>query len=198
MIAFAPAMARAIGAAEWIEGRRTRLRPVALADCTARYVGWLADPDVNRYLETRWRVQTLETVTEFVAAMIDSPTSYLFAIVRRDDGVHVGNVKLGPVEARHLYADLSYFVGERSAWGMGLATEAVALATRFAFERLRLHRVQAGLYESNIASRRVLEKAAFTFEGRHVKKLRQTADTPWEDHLWFGALRDEWTYPIAR
>jgi RimJ/RimL family protein N-acetyltransferase len=103
---------------------------------------------------------------------------------------HVGNVKIGPVIARHLYADVSYFLGDRDCWGKGLGTEAVRLVTRFGFDRLGLHRCQAGLYESNIASQRVLEKAGYSYEGRLKSQL--LLDGRWEDHVWFGALHETW------
>lgn len=195
MIAFVAVMPRAIAKAEWLEGNRARLRLVEPADCGERYLSWLLDPEVNRYLETRWSEQTLDTVRAFVASMADSPDSYLFAIVDRESGGHVGNVKIGPVNRIHQFADVSYFVGDRGAWGKGFGTEAVVLATRFGFERLGLHRVQAGLHETNIGSRRVLEKSGFTFEGALAKKLRGARDGEWEDHLWFGALRDTWVAP---
>lgn len=186
-------MVRAIKPGEWLVRDDVRLRLVELSDCGDRYVSWLLDPDVNRYLETRWAEQTLDTVRSFVSSMIASPDSYLFAIFVADQ--HIGNVKLGPVESRHLYADVSYFIGERSAWGKGYATTAVRLATRFGFERLGLHRVQAGFYESNVGSQRVLEKAGFLYEGRLKSKLRQSRDSAWEDHLWYGALRESWVDP---
>lgn len=185
-------MARAIAPGEWVEGRNVRLRLVEPSDCNERYVTWLNDPDVSRYLETRWTPQTIDTVRAFVEGMVDSPHSYLFGIFEITSASHVGNVKLGPIDPHHLYADVSYFIGERSAWGKGYGTEAVRLATAFAFERLGLHRVQAGFYETNRGSQRVLEKAGFRFEGRLSKKLRQGDGAPWEDHLWFGALRDDW------
>lgn len=186
-------MSRAIQPGQWIEGNAVRLRLVELADCTNVYVGWLEDREVNRYLETRWTPQTLDTVREFVGQMVNSPHSYLFAIVERATGKHVGNVKVGPVESRHLYADVSYFIGDRDAWGKGYGTEAVRLATRFGFDALGLHRIQAGFYETNVGSQRVLEKAGFAYEGRLHKKLRQDVGGAWEDHLWFAALRDTWT-----
>lgn len=188
-------MARAITPDERLVRGDVRLRLVTLADCTERYVGWLRDPEVNRYLETRWSEQTLESVRAFVASMVDSPDSYLFAITIGDDERHVGNIKLGPIQSRHLYADVSYFIGERAAWGKGYASTAVRLATRFGFERCGLHRVQAGFYESNVGSHRVLEKAGFTRDGSLAKQLRLTADGPFEDHVWFGALKDEWKDP---
>ncbi len=188
-------MPRVIAPGEWIEGNRARLRLVELADVSDRYLGWLLDPEVNRYLETRWSEQTLDTVHAFVSSMVASGDSYLFAIVDRESGAHAGNVKIGPVNRIHEFADVSYFIGDRAAWGKGLGTEAVIMATRFGFERLGLHRVQAGLHETNIGSKRVLEKSGFAFEGQLVKKLRGAAKGDWEDHLWFGALRDTWAAP---
>lgn len=165
------------------------LRLLELADCTERYVAWLADPHVNEFLETRYAEQSLASIQSFVASMLDSPHSYLFAILEAS-GRHVGNIKIGPVVPRHLYADVSYLIGERDAWGKGYGTEAVRIVTRFGFERLGLHRCQAGLYESNVGSHRVLEKAGYTLDGRLAKQLR--IGDRWENHVWFGALRDTW------
>ena len=172
------------------EGESVGLRLLELADCTERYHRWLADPVVNEFLETRYAEQTPAAIRSFVASLIDSPHSYLFAIVDASAG-HIGNIKIGPVVPRHLYADVSYFIGERDAWGKGYGTAAVRIVTRFGFERLGLHRCQAGLYESNIGSHRVLEKAGYALDGRLSKQLR--IGDRWEDHVWFAALRDTWT-----
>jgi ribosomal-protein-alanine N-acetyltransferase len=172
-------------------GESVSLRLVTAADCTDRYVSWLQDPQVNRYLETRWRPQSLEAVRGFVADMQKSDANYLMAIVENSSGTHLGNLKVGPIVAPHEMADLSYFIGERGAWGKGYATQAIRLATTFAFRRLGLRRLQAGLYETNLGSKRALEKAGYRYEGRFPKQLRG-ADG-WEDHLWYAALASDWT-----
>lgn len=183
---------RVIQPGEILAGHRVSLRLCELSDCTDRYVAWLADPEVNVFLETRWSEQTQESIRGFVASMLESSNSYLFAIVDGSTDRHIGNIKVGPVIAHHSFADVSYFIGEREVWGRGLATEAVRLATRFGFDRLGLHRLQAGLYETNIGSFRVLEKAGYVYEGRLAKQLK--GKDGWEDHVWFGALRDTWTW----
>jgi len=187
-------MARLISPDERFEGPLVQLRLVTMADCTERYVDWLRDPEVNRYLETRWSPQSLETVQAFVADLLQSEASYLLAITERradGDARHVGNIKIGPVDPNHACADVSYFVGERAAWGRGLATDAVRVATHVAFERLSLHRLQAGAYARNVATTRVLEKCGYKLEGRLRARLR--LDNAWDDHLLFGLHRDEWT-----
>lgn len=59
-----------------------------------------------------------------------------------------------------------------------------------AFGRLGIHRVRATAYETNPASRRVLEKLEFTEE----RRAREAAysDGAWVDKVWFGLLAGEW------
>jgi ribosomal-protein-alanine N-acetyltransferase len=186
----APSTSKAIRFGEHLEGARVSLRLVELSDCNDRYEAWLADPEVNRYLETRWQPQTAESIRAFVTAMQADPWSYLFCILDRAQGHHVGNIKLGPISPRHACADVSYFIGERSCWGKGLATEAISLVVDFGFRLLGLNRIQAGVYESNQGSVKALERNGFRAEGCWRSQLR--SGDVWEDHLWFGLLRREW------
>lgn len=178
---------RQIAPGEILRGTRVSLRLVTLDDCTPRYEGWLADPLVNQYLETRWRPQSLESIRQFVAGMLESADSYLFAILETDSGTHVGNIKVGPIIWNHLYADVSYFIGERACWGKGYASEAIRLATDFAFRRLGLHRLQAGLYASNVGSAKALDKAGYRKEAVFESQLKNVAGA-WEDHHWYAIL----------
>lgn len=147
-------------------------------------------PQVNRYLETRWQPQSLESIRAFVAEQLSSPRSYLFAILENASGRHVGNIRLGPINPHHLGADVSYFIGARSVWGRGYATEAVRLVLDLGFSRLGLQRILAGVYASNDVSQRVLEKAGLRPEGVWRRQLQGTGG--WEDHLFHGILREEW------
>jgi len=184
-------LTRAIAPGERLAGQKIDLRLVTLDDCTPRYEAWLADPDINRYLETRFRPQPLPSIRQFVEAMLASPHDYLFAIVESASGLHVGNLKVGPINPHHLFADLSYFIGEKDRHGRGYAREAIALACAFAFTRLGLHKLKAGLYAGNVASARALEAAGFAREGTFTAQSR-TREGTWEDYLWYGLLRDGW------
>ncbi len=181
---------RRIALGETLPGARVSLRVVTLDDCVPRYVAWLADPQINQFLETRWRTHSLESIREFVAGMIDSDDNYQFAIIDNATGTHIGNIKVGPIVWNHLYADISYFIGERSCWGKGYGSEAIRLATGFGFQRLGLHRIQAGLYASNVGSGRALEKAGYHKEAVFKGQLKNAAGA-WEDHHWYAVLKDE-------
>ena len=174
-----------------LDGSRLTLRPLSADDVTPRYAGWLADPRINAYLETRWQEQSLESIANFVQAQNNDATVLLMAMVRKDNGQHIGNIKLGPINLHHLCGDISYFIGEPSAWGQGLATEAISLMVDCGFSRLGLHRIQAGCYAANIGSAKALAKVGFQQEGVWRAHVLDPEGT-WQDHLWFGMLCDEW------
>jgi [ribosomal protein S5]-alanine N-acetyltransferase len=59
----------------------------------------------------------------------------------------------------------------------GLATEAVRAISAWAFASFDLCRLQAGAFEWNDGSMRVLEKAGYTREARHRKAVTKDGQT---------------------
>ena len=149
-----------------LDAARLRLRRLGAADCNARYLGWLQDPQVNRYLETRFATQTLDGIVAYVQRVNARSDEHLFGIFLRTGERHIGNLKLGPVRAHHALADISLFIGERDCWGQGYATEAIVAASRHAFEALGVRKLNAGIYAPNAGSARAFLKAGYREEGR--------------------------------
>lgn len=149
-----------------IETPSLTLRPLTVDDCTPVYLGWLRDPEVNRYLETRHTVQTLETIRAFVAGVAARDDETLFGIFRKSDGAHVGNIKVGPVKPIHATADVSLFIGDRTAWSRGLAREAIAAVSAHAFSQMGVRKLSASMYTPNIGSTRAFLNAGYREEGR--------------------------------
>ncbi|MEO5579366.1 MAG: GNAT family protein [Gemmatimonadaceae bacterium] len=179
--------ARVIADGERLPGEGIYLRLVEPGDCGEAYLSWLNDPEVSRFLETRWQQQTHASIRDFVRAVRQGAADYLFAIVRTSDDRHVGNIKLGAINHVHRYADVGYFIGEREVWGTGIATEAIRLVTRFAFDRVGLHRVQAVVNVRNAASAKALKRAGFSVEGLARQKL--WTGEGWSDEESYGILR---------
>lgn len=114
---------------------------------------------------------------------------YSFFLFRRHDGAMVGGIGLSHV--RRGVAEtgsLGYWIGEPFA-RQGLMTVALPLVLDFAFERLRLHRVEAACLPTNIPSRAVLLRTGFQQEGYARNFL--LIDGKWQDHLLFAILRDD-------
>jgi RimJ/RimL family protein N-acetyltransferase len=173
-----------------LETERLYIEEITLDDVTETYVSWLNDNAVNRYLETRFSEQNLQAVTQFVASMIASDTELLMAI-KKKDGSHIGNIKLGSINLVHKTGEVSYFIGDKSSWGKGFATEVVAALTGYAFNSLQLRYLKAGVYSENTVSAKVLEKVGYRKQG--VLKQALILDGKENDHCLYTLHRD-WFY----
>ena len=117
--------------------------------------------------------------------------SYPFFLFR-DDGALLGGLTLGQVRRGvSQTATLGYWMGEAHA-GRGHMSRAVRAMAGFAFAELRLHRVEAACVPENEASRRLLEKVGFHYEGMARAYLR--IDGAWRDHRLYALLE---TDPVA-
>jgi ribosomal-protein-alanine N-acetyltransferase len=99
-------------------------------------------------------------------------------------GITLGNIRHGVSQSAHV----GYWIGERFG-GRGLMTEAVKLVSRFAFDTLRLHRIEAACIPENARSIRVLEKAGFRREGLLRSYLR--INGIWQDHYLYARIADD-------
>jgi ribosomal-protein-alanine N-acetyltransferase len=119
-----------------------------------------------------------------------SDQGYTFLLFRTEDdallgGISLTNVRRGVAES----ASVGYWVGEAHAH-QGYMTEGLGLTLKFAFERLRLHRVEAACLPQNAPSRGVLLKSGFREEGYAREYL--CIDGKWQDHVLFGILGSDW------
>lgn len=156
------------------EGARVALRLVLEADVTDDYVAWLNDAEVGAYLETRFTTHTADDVRRYVRHQQASDDAVLLAIVRRADRRHIGNLRIGAIDRRHHSATVALVIGDKSAWGQGFGSEAIDLATAYAFSSLAIVKLNARCYATNLASIRAFEKAGWQHEGRQ----RSQFETP--------------------
>lgn len=164
------------------------LFPLTPEQVSEDYLGWLADPEVTRHLELRFAAQGRAEVEAFVRAMQDSDRDVLLGIGARALGRHVGNIRLGPIDRNHGFGEIGIMIGDRAAWGRGVATAAIRRIADIARHELGLRKLSAGCYSSNVGSRRAFEKAGFQVEG--VRRAHYLLDGRPEDSLLLGLIID--------
>ena len=119
---------------------------------------------------------------------MDLGNAWPFFIFEATTGTLVGAVTLSNIRRGvSEVATLGYWIGQPHA-GKGYCTTAVQAAVAFAFDSLKLHRVEAACVPWNPASRRVLEKSGFEAEGMARAYLK--INGAWADHLLFGRVDD--------
>jgi ribosomal-protein-alanine N-acetyltransferase len=117
----------------------------------------------------------------------ESGNGYAFAMIRKEDGLLVGNMSMG-VSPKHKRAELAYWVG-KPYWGQGYATEAARRVVQFGFEELQLNRIFAAAMTKNPGSYNVMRKIGMKEEGmfpQHVLKWGE-----YEDLVFYGMVRSE-------
>ena len=115
--------------------------------------------------------------------------AYAFLLFRKDDnallgGITLTNVRRGVAQA----GSMGYWVGAPFA-AQGYMTRGVSALVPFAFDVLRLHRVEAACIPTNQPSIRLLERSGFTREG-YVREYL-CINGLWQDHLLYARLRSD-------
>ena len=107
--------------------------------------------------------------------------SFSFAIWKGSNligQISLGGVIYGALRGGHI----GYWI-DRNYANKGYTSAAVVQLTDFAFNTLKLHRIEINLRPENAASRRVAEKAGYVFESNRPKYLH--IDGNWRDHICF-------------
>lgn len=147
------------------------LRTLQPGDATLIYLGWLFDPAINAHLEVRFSPpQSVGDLASFIAVANTSSHTLMLGIFLQENGRHIGNIKLGPIDRHHQVGDMGFLIGEKEQWGKGYASKAITLLADYAFAHLGLAKLTAGCYAENEGSRRALLKAGFVEEGRLISQ----------------------------
>jgi len=106
---------------------------------------------------------------------IDLKPETNFAIAVGDQAV--GAIGFSPqADVGYRSAEIGYWIGEQF-WGRGIASDALKAVTDHAFASFDLNRLYAHVFEWNVASARVLEKAGYELEGRLRKSVTKDGKT---------------------
>ena len=95
-------------------------------------------------------------------------TEYNFSILLKGELVGAIGVKID--QHRKYIGEIGYFV-HRDYWGKGIASSAVQLVEEFAFNHLKLRRIEIVTLMINKASQRGAEKCGYNREGIQQGKL---------------------------
>jgi RimJ/RimL family protein N-acetyltransferase len=166
------------------------LRPLEREDLNARYLGWLNDPGVTRYMETGTFPTTTGDLEKFYDEVTGTQNQVILAVAEKKSGQHIGNVKLGPIHWIHRCATFGIMIGDKKFWGRGWGLEATRLMLEYGFDRLNLRRIDLGVFAEHGAAVRCYEKAGFKVEGRLRESLFQ--DGTYKDRVLMGLLRSEY------
>ena len=112
---------------------------------------------------------TVEDADKFIEITEKEAPQTTFAITFNDEFVGITGLILR-TDVHRKSAEIGYWIGE-PYWNKGITSQAIKLLINYGFNNLDLIRIDTGVFESNKASCRVLEKSGFEFEGIFKKSI---------------------------
>jgi [ribosomal protein S5]-alanine N-acetyltransferase len=166
---------------------RLCLRPIAVCDADALFEA-RGDAELMRFWD--WPGQdSAAQVRQILAAHIPKPddrTMLWWAVALSPDGPAIGECDLSEIDRHHARAEVGFLFARRH-WGQGYAREAMEAVIGHAFGPLGLERLWARFHDGNEASRHLLERLGFTYEGRLRSHIVRDGER--RDCLIYGRLR---------
>jgi len=167
-------------------GKRIILRPLKISDVKDIYFN-IQDRKIAENTSLIPWPYKLKDAKDFIQKKQKSyqkKSDFAFGIELRSKEEVIGCISLDKVNFEHKNAEIGYWLGPRY-WGQGITTEAGKLILKFAFKKIKLHRVYGFAFSDNPASQQVFKNLGFRKEGF----LRQT-------HWRFGRWRNDVQYGI--
>jgi [ribosomal protein S5]-alanine N-acetyltransferase len=169
-----------------IQGKLVRLRPPRPEDA-ALMITWFEDLEVTRFIKLR-NPPSAEAEKEFLDKMARDE-NVVFWTVEHEDKV-VGGTSIVAIDWRNGHGTTGTVIGDKAAWGKGLARELMQLRARYAFTQLPLRKLKSAYMEGNEASGRAQAAAGYREVGRY--RADRFVDGKWIDLILTEVHREEW------
>ena len=150
-----------------LESKNLIFKPLSLEHLSNDYVNWLNDKEVNKYLETgnNYSIKKLK----YFLIEVEKKDIYFWAIHLKKNNLHIGNIKIDPINLKHGLGEYGILIGRKSEWGKGYAKEASLSILTYCFEILSLRKITLGVVEDNIPALELYKKIGFLVEGVYKK-----------------------------
>lgn len=177
-----------------IETERMTLRPPTHSD----FRSWTSLRRESEAFLTRWEPSWAQDHLSrkgftnrvyWAQRSVNNGSAVPLFLIRRSDQVLLGaitldNIRRGPAQA----GTLGYWTGQPFI-RQGYMREAILGVVHHAFTRLDLSRIEAACLPENVASRGLLERSGFKYEG--VAQSYLQIDGRWRTHVLYASLRSD-------
>ena len=118
-------------------------------------------------------------------------TNYNFAIELKSPQTLMGGIGLDHIDRYSGTAEMGYYLGE-DFHRQGYMSEAAAAVIDFAFNRLKLRRLEAFVFKGNEGSQGLAKKLGFKQEGIMKQAVRAKSTDEIHDKVIYGLLKENW------
>ena len=173
-----------------LKGKNYFVKNFTEKDIEEKYINWLNDREVNKYLEIRHTKQTIDSAKKYISSFYGGNEKYLWGIYSNKEEL-IGTINLYNIIRLHGLADISIMIGDRRHWGTSAALESKKLVIDFAFKKINIRKIIAGSYALNLGINFNLKRLGFTLEAKLIKNRKLEDGTYCDEYKW-GLLSEDW------
>lgn len=146
-----------------LTGKRIILKLLTTNELTDRYISWLNDKEVTKYMFARHT-----TLAELKAYVTDKmkDKSCLFLGIFTLSNEHIGNIKIEPIDYHLKTGILGMMIGEKHYWNKGYGNEALTLLLKHLFLDKKWNRIELGVEKEHVNAIRLYKKNGFKVVGQ--------------------------------
>ncbi|MCP1144419.1 GNAT family protein [Lysinibacillus endophyticus] len=144
---------------------RLHLRKMHINDSPSLFKIW-SDPDVTKFMniDNFQDESQAKEIISYLNELAEDEKAIRYSIIELTSGDIIGSCGFNSLDFDNEKAEIGYELA-KSHWGKGYAPEAIDGLLDYAFNTLKLNRIEAKVEPENINSIKVLEKLHFIYEG---------------------------------
>tara|TARA_B100000795_G_scaffold234805_1_gene194140 strand:+ start:8193 stop:8816 length:624 start_codon:yes stop_codon:yes gene_type:complete len=175
-----------------ITTRSTIIKPITHNEIKQKYISWLNDDKVNKFLETRHLEQTEIKAVDYINSLRSVTNCDMFSIFDRDTNSHIGNLTITSFNTNNNGSvDFGIMIGDMTSRSIGIGAEVMISFIEFIFSFDIIERISASAASENFKSCHTLESIGFKREGV-IRKIFPLNDGGKCDVVRYGLLKEEW------
>ena len=171
-----------------IKGKHVYLRPIKYEDMESIYKS-CQDEEILYMTGTR-KSFTLDEIIRSYKQFREDTTRYDFAICLLDNNEIIGDLSILDIDQENNTAGFRISLHSRNTLNKGYGTEATKLAQKYAFEELKLNRLELEVFSHNIRGIKAYEKAGFKKEGTRRQSLYM--NNQYSDEVLMAMLQEDY------
>lgn len=165
-----------------------KIKPHSKRDIPLR-VKWLNNPLVSVFVSDEpTKKTTLKKETTWFNAYKKNKHKIFFTIY--SDKTPIGFMGLSNISATNKNADLFIAIGEDDYRGKGFGKSGLEWLIDYAFQKLKLNKVNLGVIDDNIPAIKLYEKVGFRIEGEMKEEV--FINGKWHSMLSMAVFKKDW------
>ena len=175
--------------------KRLILRKPKLSDWKDIYEG-CRDLEVTRYLAVVSHPYKKKNAVGFIKYCLKkwkekNKTNFPFFIELKKEKKVIGVIEIHKYDKQHKICETGSWIN-KNYWKKGYITEAKIAVNEFAFNKLKVRKMETSVYEKNKASNATQKAMGYKYEGTRLKHhIAKSTGKIHDEHL-YGLFKEDW------